>query len=155
MGSFLPGSQSAICLSLILEKPVVAKRLCSPIQTARLFLAPSWPGNSWTGFSWRASHTRTFLSLEVVTRRAPFALQDRLCTMSLCLRVRGDWPVLMSHSLMVKSPEADARMLSAAGLKRTCPIFLDKGKRRPRLAHRLSWEKKKKKVNDWFCIFRV
>lgn len=45
--------------------------------------------------------------------------------MSVCLSVRGAWPVWMSQSLTVKSPEAEARMFSAAGLKRTCPTFLD------------------------------
>lgn len=29
-----------------------------------------------------------------------------------------------SQSLIVKSPEAEARMFSAAGLNRTCPTFL-------------------------------
>src|SRR3569833_359826 len=76
MGSFLPGSQRAICRSLIRENPVVAKRLCSPIQTARLFLAPVWPGASCTGFSCRTSNTRSFLSLDDVTRKAPLALHD-------------------------------------------------------------------------------
>lgn len=124
IGSGLPGSHSAICLSLILEKPVVAKRLCSPIHTALLFFAPAWPGASWTGCSWRTSQTRIFLSREVVTSMLPLAFHDKLCTMSLCLSVSGDCPVVMSQSLTVKSPEADARMFSAEGLKRTCPTFL-------------------------------
>lgn len=54
----------------------------------------------------------------------PLAFQVRLWTMSLCLSVRGDWPVPTSQSLMVKSPDAEARMFSAEGLKRTCPTFL-------------------------------
>ncbi len=127
IGSFLPGSHSPICLSLIREKPVVAIRLCSPIHTARLFLAPSWPGYSCTGACCRTSQTRSFLSREVVTINAPLALHDRLWTISGCLSVRFAWPVPMSQSLMVRSPEADARMFSAAGLKRTCPTFLQDG----------------------------
>lgn len=126
MGSLRPGSHRAIWRSLILEKPVVAKRLCSPSQTALLFLAPVWPAASWTGFSWRTSHTRIFLSLDVVTRRLPLAFHDRLCTMSACCRVRWLWPVPTSQSLIVKSPEAEARMFSAAGLNRTCPTFLSR-----------------------------
>lgn len=39
--------------------------------------------------------------------------------MSLCFSASGDWPVVMSHSLMLKSPDAEARMFSAAGLKWT------------------------------------
>lgn len=124
IGLSLPGSQSASWRSLMREKPVVAIRLCSPIHTARLFLAPSWPGPTCAGFSWRTSHTRSFLSRDVVTSRFPVAFHDRDCTMSLCWSFRGAWPVLMSHSLMVKSPDADARIFSAAGLKRTWPTFL-------------------------------
>lgn len=89
IGSGLPGSQSAICRSLIRENPVVAMRLCSPIQTALLFFAPLWPGASCTGFSCRTSQTLSFLSLEVVTNMLPVAFHDKLCTMSVCLRVRG------------------------------------------------------------------
>lgn len=126
MGFGFPGSHSAIWRSLIREKPVVAKRLCSPIQTALLFLAPAWPAASWTGLSWRTSQTRIFLSRDVVTSMLPLAFHDRLWTMSLCLSVRDDWPVPMSQSLIVKSPDAEARMFSAAGLKRTCPTFLRK-----------------------------
>lgn len=106
------------------EKPVVAIRLCSPIHTARLFFAPSWPGPTCAGFSWRTSHTRSFLSLEVVTSRLPVEFHERDWTMSLCWSFRGDCPVVMSHSLMLKSPDAEARMFSAAGLKRTWPTFL-------------------------------
>jgi hypothetical protein len=60
----------------------------------------------------------------VVASILPLAFHVKLWTISLCLRVRGDWPVLTSQSLMVKSPEAEARIFSAAGLKRTCPTFL-------------------------------
>ena len=127
IGCVLPGSQRAICRSLILEKPVVAKRLCSPIHTARLFFAPAWPGASCTGVSWRTSHTRIFLSRDVVTSMLPAAFHDRLWTMSLCFRVSGAWPVPTSHILMVKSPDAEARMFSAEGLNRTCPTFLADG----------------------------
>lgn len=67
---------------------------------------------------------RSFLSRQVVTNSEPLALQDKLCTMSPCLRVRLDAPVPISQSLIVVSPEADARMFSAAGLNRTCPTFL-------------------------------
>lgn len=124
IGSGFPGSQSAICLSLMREKPVVATRLCSPIHTALLFLAPAWPGCSLTGFSWRTSHTLSFLSRDVVARSVPLAFHERLCTMSLWRRTWCDWPASTSQSLMVKSPEAEARMFSAAGLKLTCPTFL-------------------------------
>lgn len=127
IGSGVPGSHRAICRSLIRENPVVANLLWSPIHTALLFLAPPWPAYSWTARSWRTSHTRIFLSREVVTSMLPLAFHDRLWTMSLCFRVRGDWPVPTSQSLIVKSPEADARMFSAAGLKRTCPTFLVEG----------------------------
>ncbi len=124
MGSLLPGSHRASCLSLVRENPVVAMRLCSPSQATRLFLAPVWPAASWTGFSCRTSHTRSFLSLDVVAKSLPLALHDRLCTMSGCFSVMAVCPDEMSHSLSVRSPEAEARMFSAAGLKRTCPTFL-------------------------------
>lgn len=45
-------------------------------------------------------------------------------TISPWVSFRADCPVLISHSLMVKSPEAEASMFSAAGLKRTWPTFL-------------------------------
>lgn len=124
IGSVLPGSQRAICRSLIFENPVVTNRLCSPSQTTLLLLAPLWPGASWTGFCWRTSQTRTVLSRDVVAIIVPGAFQARLCTMSLCLSARGDWPVPMSQILTEQSPEAEARIFSAAGLKRTCPTFL-------------------------------
>lgn len=124
MGSSRPGSHRAIWRSLMREKPVVAKRLCSPIQTALLFFAPAWPGASWTGCSWRTSQTRIFLSREVVASREPLAFHVRLCTMSACWRAWVGWPVPMSQSLMEKSPDAEARMFSAAGLNRTWPTFL-------------------------------
>lgn len=124
IGLSWPGSHSASCRSLMRENPVVAIRLCSPIHTARLFLAPSWPWPTCAGFSWRTSQTRSFLSLEVVTSRLPLAFHESDCTMSLCWSFRGDCPVPMSQSLMLKSPEAEARIFSAAGLKRTWPTFL-------------------------------
>ena len=119
----LPTSHNAICLSLIFEKPVVAIRSCSPIQTALLFFAPEWPGTSCAALSCRTSQIRSFLSREVVTSNVPFALHDKLCTISPCLSVSDDFPVPISHILIVKSPDADARMFSAAVLKSTWPTF--------------------------------
>lgn len=125
MGSAgLPTSHKAICLSLIFENPVVARRLCSPIHTTLLFFAPVCPETSCAARSCLTSHTRSFLSLEVVASIAPFALHERLWTMSLCFNASCALPLSMSHSLIVKSPEADARIFSAAGLNRTCPTFL-------------------------------
>jgi hypothetical protein len=119
----LPISHNAICLSLILEKPVVATRSCSPIQTALLFFAPEWPGTSCAALSCLVSHIRSFLSRDVVAIRVPLALQDKLCTVSPCLSVNDDCPVPISHNFIVKSPDADARMFSAEGLKSTWPTF--------------------------------
>ena len=117
-------SHNPSCRSLILEKPVVATLSCSPIQTARLLLAPAWPGPTCAGCSCRTSHTRSFLSRDVVTSRLPLALYDNDCTISVCLSVnRGD-PASISQILTVKSPEEVARTFSAEGLKSTCPTFL-------------------------------
>lgn len=117
-------SHSANCLSLIREKPVVAILSCSPSHTALLFFAPMWPCPSYTAFCWRTSHNLIFLSRDVVTSRAPFALQDKDCITSPSLRARLEEPVSASQILTVKSPEALARTFSAEGLKRTCPTFL-------------------------------
>jgi hypothetical protein len=97
----LPTSHNAICRSLILEKPVVATRLCSPIQTTLLFFAPVCPGASCAALSCRTSHIRSFLSREVVTSKLPFALHDKLWTMSPCFNVRWALPVPISQSLIV------------------------------------------------------
>ena len=120
----LPASHKAICRSLIFEKPVVARRLCSPIQTTLLFLAPVCPGASCAALSCRTSHTRSFLSRDVVASIVPFAFHDRLWTMSPCFSVMCALPVPTSQSLIVWAPEADANMFSAAGLNKTCPTFL-------------------------------
>ena len=111
--------------SLILEKPVVATRSCSPIQTLRLLFAPAWPGPSCAGFSCRTSHILNFLSLDVVTIKDPSAFHDNDCTMSLCLSVSFDAPASTSHILIVKSPEAVASTFSAEGLNSTWPTFLE------------------------------
>ena len=124
IGSFgLPTSHRAICLSLIFEKPVVATRSWSPIQTALLFFAPEWPGASCAALSCRTSQIRSFLSREVVTNSVPLALQDKLWTISPCFRVNADFPVPISQILIVKSPDADARMFSAVVLNSTCPTL--------------------------------
>ena len=117
-------SHNPSCRSLIFENPVVATLSCSPIQTARLFFGPECPGPTCAGFSCRTSHILSFLSLDVVTKRAPLALQERDWTMSSCLRVKRADPASMSHTFMEKSPEDVARMFSAEGLKSTCPSFL-------------------------------
>lgn len=120
-------SQRPSCLSLILEKPVVAMRFLSPIQTARLFLAPAWPwkgkrrcheeraririhtGTSWAAFSILVSQILNFLSRLVVTIMEPSALHDMDWTISLCFRTSRSLPCSMSHSLIVKSPDELAR----------------------------------------------
>ncbi len=97
----LPTSHKANCRSLIFENPVVARRLCSPIQTTLLFFAPVCPATSCAGLSCRTSHTLNFLSRDVVASIAPFALHDKLCTMSPCFRAKCALPLSMSQSLIV------------------------------------------------------
>jgi len=55
--------------------------------------------------------------------------------------------VLMSHSLIVKSPEAEARIFSAAGLKRTCPTFLKRGQLGPPLVYAHAVRKESRTLN--------
>lgn len=61
--------------------------------------------------------------------REPFALHDKDCTISPTLRVSFGEPASISQILILKSPDAEAIMFSAAGLKRTCPTFLQKNVR--------------------------
>lgn len=54
----------------------------------------------------------------------PSALQESDWTISPSFNVSFEAPASMSQSLTVKSPDAEARTFSAAGLNRTCPTFL-------------------------------
>src|ERR1700743_1460148 len=76
------------------------------------------------GFSILTSQTLNFLSRQVVTRRAPLALQDSDCMTSPCFRANRSLLCSMSHSFTVKSPEALAKTFAADGLNRTWPTFL-------------------------------
>src|ERR1700739_3826521 len=89
-------------------------------------------GTSMAGFSCLISQTRNFLSRQVLTRRAPSALQDSDWMTSPCFRTKRSLACSISHTLTVKSPEALARTFSADGLNRTWPTFLQRRQTDPR-----------------------
>ena len=55
----------------------------------------------------------------------PVAFQDKLWMTSACFRDKTGVPAATSQILTLRSPEAEARILSAEGLNRTWPTFLE------------------------------